>query len=169
MLSGFIYDFDRRGRTMTWLEPQKWNDTITGRVCQMCREAPLLENESSYLIAENPHSFLRLAKKQQPRGWMIVVSKVHATELFHFSPSERQGFFDDVSRCAAALKLAFEPVKIQYGIFGAIAPHVHCHLFPKYLNDDPLAPLKWGDTEESLRQHQADEIIQRVKSALAVP
>jgi diadenosine tetraphosphate (Ap4A) HIT family hydrolase len=72
--------------------------------------------------------------KQTYRGRCVVALDTHETALFHLSPDTLQRFARDVARAAAALQRAFRPDKIDYAIYGDLAPHLHYHVVPKYRN-----------------------------------
>lgn len=60
------------------------------------------------------------------------------------------GFMYDVQRTAEVLHKITGAVKINYEIHANSGPHTHCHLFPRYLDDDfPSAPIDYRITEPS--------------------
>jgi len=93
---------------------------------------------------------VRLPKNQNPSGWVTVVFKRHATELFQLSNEELAGFWREVADVSKAIHAKFSPVKIHYMIFGSICPHLHCHLVAKQKEDDPYAPIILGSKPENI-------------------
>ena len=85
-------------------------------------------------------STLYLFREQTYRGRCVVALDAHETELFHLDRDTLQRFTRDVARAAAALQRAFEPDKINYAIYGDLAPHLHFHVVPKY-----RAGEGWGE------------------------
>lgn len=77
-------------------------------------------------------STLYLFREQTYRGRCVVALDAHETEIFHLDRDTLQRFTRDVARAAAALQRAFEPDKINYAIYGDLAPHLHYHVVPKY-------------------------------------
>jgi diadenosine tetraphosphate (Ap4A) HIT family hydrolase len=77
-------------------------------------------------------STLYLFREQTYRGRCVVALDAHATELFQLDRDTLQRFTRDVARAAAALQRAFGPDKINYAIYGDLAPHLHYHVVPKY-------------------------------------
>jgi len=77
-------------------------------------------------------STLYLFREQTYRGRCVVALDTHETELFHLDNDTLSRFSGDVSRAAAALQRAFGPDKINYAIYGDLAPHLHYHIVPKY-------------------------------------
>jgi diadenosine tetraphosphate (Ap4A) HIT family hydrolase len=85
-------------------------------------------------------STLYLFREQTYRGRCVVALNAHETELFRLDPDTLGRFSRDVSRAAAALQGAFAPEKINYAIYGDLAPHLHFHVVPKYRNGQD-----WGE------------------------
>src|SRR5947208_2699181 len=83
-----------------------------------------------------PASIAILAPDQYYRGYTLVVSKTHATELYHLDERESTQYFRDMLRVAAAVAAAFRPRKMNYEVLGNTVAHLHWHLFPRY-DEDP--------------------------------
>jgi len=77
-------------------------------------------------------STLYLFREQTYRGRCVIALDAHETELFQLDPAALWHFTRDVARAAAALRRAFGPDKINYAIYGDLAPHLHYHVVPKY-------------------------------------
>lgn len=104
--------------------------------CRFCRgERP----PATHRIAELDATVAYLHDDQFFRGWVVLVLKRHATELFELTAAERARMMDDVTRVASALHALFAPRKINYELLGNQVPHIHWHVVPR-LTDDP-APL----------------------------
>ena len=97
-------------------------------------------NEGKYICTLGI-SDLYLCREQSYPGRCMVVFRGHAADLTELTDGERDGFFYDVSRAAKALQGAFQPDKLNYGIFDDEGERLHMHLVPKY-QDGP----DWGDT-----------------------
>ena len=69
-------------------------------------------------------------------GWVIVVLRRHAVELYDLEARERAALIEEVSRVAQALVRVYRPVKMNYELLGNQVPHIHWHLVPR-LPDDP--------------------------------
>lgn len=132
---------------MPWLPKDQWNDLKRGIGCPMCTDVHLPENEHSFLITTLEHSHVRLPKNQYMRGWTLVAARRHVCELFEMDPTELAGFWRDVSLVANALDQRYHPAKINYGVFGNLCPHLHCHLVVQRYDDDPEKPLNMRERE----------------------
>lgn len=91
-------------------------------------------------IRELRRSTLYLNKDQAFRGRCIVALRNHRKELFELPRGELEDFMRDVAQAANAIAKAFSPGKINYGVFGDNAPHVHFHIVPKYKDGE-----NWGE------------------------
>jgi diadenosine tetraphosphate (Ap4A) HIT family hydrolase len=68
-------------------------------------------------------------------GYMCVVSKRHVVEPFELRGKERAAFWEETLKAAEAVSRVFRPVKINYEIHGNTIPHLHVHIFPRYVGD----------------------------------
>lgn len=60
------------------------------------------------------------------------------------------GFMSDVQKVGKALHKITGAIKINYEIHSNSGPHIHCHLFPRYLDDDfPAALIDYRISEPS--------------------
>lgn len=119
-------------------------------------------------ICELTASTLYLFKEQTYRGRCIVAYKGHVNELFELPAEERNLFMADVAKAATAIKKAFGPNKINYGVYSDKLPHLHFHLVPKY-QDGP----SWGSTfammpedKVLLQEAEYNQLIQLIKESL---
>lgn len=116
--------------------------------CKVCAgEWPSKDHK----IAELELSAAYLFEDQFFPGWTVLVLKRHATELFELIKSERSQLIEEVSEVAAALAMAFEPVKLNYELLGNQVPHIHWHVIPRLESDPaPKEPI-WRVPHEPKR------------------
>jgi len=150
-----------------WTPPEQWTRLKSGHGCVICADAHLDENPFSYLVTELPHSFVRLARNQYMPGWTNVTLKRHASELWELADEELAGFWTDVARTARVLDDIYHPAKINYGVFGNLCPHVHCHLVPRMYGDDPTKPPNMTEEEVHLTMAEYTSIIETLRRQLA--
>jgi diadenosine tetraphosphate (Ap4A) HIT family hydrolase len=112
-------------------------------------------------------STLFVFKEQSYPGRCVVAYKDHVNELFELPQNERNAFVADVAQVAAAMKKAFNPVKINYGAYSDKLAHLHFHLVPKYEGG-----LSFGSTFEMnpqkvyLNNDEYEAVIDKIKRAL---
>jgi diadenosine tetraphosphate (Ap4A) HIT family hydrolase len=112
---------------------------MTASGCVMCERGA---GEGDLHIADLEVSRAYLNEDQFFPGWVFVVLRRHATELYELSPSERAALIEDVNRVAAALARVFRPAKMNYELLGNQVPHIHWHLIPRLAGDpDPRWPV----------------------------
>ncbi|WP_101908739.1 HIT family protein [Marasmitruncus massiliensis] len=106
--------------------------------CMYCEKNETLD---SYMlpICSLEYSQVYLLKNQNYPGRCVVAFNRHKREIFELERKELHGFFDDVSTVAAAIQRLFFPDKLNYGIYGDIVSHFHCHIVPKTEGD-----FAWG-------------------------
>lgn len=99
--------------------------------CLYCQKLPVLD-ELMIKIADLEVSELFLFKEQSHPGRCNVVYKEHGVELHELSADQRDAFMRDVTKTAAAIAVAFNPFKVNYGAFADTLSHLHMHIVPKY-------------------------------------
>jgi diadenosine tetraphosphate (Ap4A) HIT family hydrolase len=90
------------------------------------------------MVIELEHSWVEasmLAAQGLLWGKCTVVLKKHFVELHEMPSPDLIGFMTDVQRVAKALKEVSGAVKINLELHGNTIPHLHVHLFPRYLDD----------------------------------
>jgi diadenosine tetraphosphate (Ap4A) HIT family hydrolase len=91
-------------------------------------------------VARLSRSTLYLMRDQRFRGYSVLIyDGGHATALEALPPADFAAFMDDLRRAAAALRAVLQPDHLNYECLGNQTPHLHWHLFPRYLNDP-----RWG-------------------------
>jgi diadenosine tetraphosphate (Ap4A) HIT family hydrolase len=121
-------------------------------------------------IADLESSRVFLHQDQFFPGYVLLVLRRHATELYELSAGERRTLIEDVSRVAEALSRVFRPVKMNYELLGNQVPHVHWHLVPRLATDpEPHAPIwRVEHAPAPLGSAAARERIDAIRRALAV-
>jgi len=118
--------------------------------CPCCNNEPQPDGLKD--ITELEYSWVTAERKAQGRlfGKCHVLSKKHYVHLFEMPKDDLTGFMGDVQKAARALQEVTGAVKINYEIHGNTGAHLHCHLFPRYIDDDfPSAPIDYRVTEPS--------------------
>jgi len=124
--------------------------------CPCCNNEPMPDGLKD--IAELDYSFVTAERIAQGRlfGKCHVLSKKHYVHLFDMPKDDLTGFMSDIQKAAKALQEVTGAVKINYEIHGNTGAHLHCHLFPRYLDDDfPSAPINYRIAEPS--PYESDE------------
>jgi len=69
------------------------------------------------------------------KGYVCLISRIHAVELHDLPETDALGFMQDAQRVSRALAATTGAVKLNYEIHGNTLPHLHMHLFPRYRGD----------------------------------
>ena len=123
------------------------------------------------LIAELETARAYLHEDQFFPGYVLLVLRRHATELYELAARERAAHLEEVSRVAQALARAFRPVKMNYELLGNQVPHIHWHLVPRLVTDpDPRQPI-WRVDHEPVTPDPgaARERVETIRRALGAP
>ena len=113
-----------------WTDPEKWELWRRAETCPVC-----LRGRPSDLIADLEASYLLAGEDAPMRGYCFLMLKRHAVELYELSAGEAAGFMRDVQRVSKAVHEITGAVKLNYEIHGNTIPHLHLHLFPRYIGD----------------------------------
>ena len=79
-------------------------------------------------------------------GYVCVVCKRHVNEPYELSAEDAQDFWSDVLLTARAVSAVEDCVKMNYEIHGNTIPHLHLHLFPRFVGD----PYEGGPVDPRL-------------------
>ncbi len=109
----------------------QWCDS---KSCPVCRNLP---QPGDYVtLAETDASWIEAHPNVPLKGTCYIMSKKHAVELYELSNDDAIAFLKDVMITARVLKEVTGATKINYEIHGNTVPHLHMHLFPRYLVGD---------------------------------
>ena len=138
---------------------------MTAPACVMCDK---YGGAGPLLIAELGTSRAFLHEDQFFPGYVLLVLRRHATELYQLEAGERGAHLEEVSRVAEALARVFRPVKMNYELLGNQVPHIHWHLVPRLPTDpDLLSPIWRVDHQPApLAPAAARERIESIRRAL---
>ncbi|HKW95241.1 MAG TPA: HIT family protein [Methylomirabilota bacterium] len=138
--------------------------TVDG--CVMCGR---IAKGGDLLIADLDTSRVYLHEDQFFPGYVLLVLRRHATELYELAAAERRAHVDEVSRVAEALARVFRPVKMNYELLGNQVPHIHWHLVPRLGTDpDPQGPIwRVEHRPAPLAPAEARDRIEEIRRALA--
>jgi diadenosine tetraphosphate (Ap4A) HIT family hydrolase len=110
----------------------------TSRACGICSIIEqICEGKFPDVIAELPRSWLILGDAQFYRGYCILLCKRHIVEMHAMARSEAHELLDEMLAVGRTLAEVVKPLKLNYECLGNQEPHVHWHIFPRYV-DDPM-------------------------------
>ena len=138
--------------------------------CPPCNHLPMPDGQID--IAELAHSYATAEYPGQGRlfGKMHILAKTHVVDFEEMPQDEMTGFMAEVQIVGKALHKVTGAVKINYEIHANSGPHIHIHLFPRYLDDDfPSAPIDYRVTEPSPYESRDEYLwfVERMREELA--
>jgi diadenosine tetraphosphate (Ap4A) HIT family hydrolase/predicted GNAT family N-acyltransferase len=111
-----------------------WQDEKRCPICAYGEKGAL----DTVVIKELEHSTVQasmLAAQGMLWGKCVVICKKHYADLDEMLVRDFIGYMTDVKKTAKALKEVTGAVRINLEFHGNTIPHVHVHLFPRYLDD----------------------------------
>jgi diadenosine tetraphosphate (Ap4A) HIT family hydrolase len=111
-------------------------------------------------VAELAGCYVILGDRQYYRGYCVLLSKIHATELYLMNAADARVLFDEVRLVADAIAAVVKPWKMNYECLGNSEPHVHWHLFPRYESDEQRRGPIWtrAESEQKVELEEDDRI-----------
>jgi diadenosine tetraphosphate (Ap4A) HIT family hydrolase len=150
----------------SWRDPELWAKWVRGDDCPICRSVA-----TDVAIAELEVSRLMMGEDAPVRGYAWLPFRRHVVELHELTDSEGTSFMQDIRRVSRAIAAATGAVKLNYEIHGNTVPHLHLHIFPRYLGDPfeggPINPRAvhgppYGPGEfEAIRGRVSEELARR--------
>lgn len=112
-------------------------------------------------------SQLFLFKEQSHLGRCNVVYKNHGVEFHELSDAQRNAFMQDVARVAKAIAQAYNPTKINYGVYADTISHLHMHVVPKYKDGYGFGSVfEMNPQKVALSDAEYAEVIAKIKAGL---
>ena len=88
-------------------------------------------------------------------------------DLNELSDEDRNAFMADVARVTRAMQKAFNPEKINYGVYSDKLSHLHFHLAPKYVDGpDYGGTFQMNPGKVYLSDAEYAEMIEKIKKYL---
>jgi diadenosine tetraphosphate (Ap4A) HIT family hydrolase len=113
-----------------WNDGDRWAALCSGAACPICRQ-----KEPHDVIARLESSWVTMQEAAPVRGYVCLVSQIHAVELHDLSDEGAAAFIRDARRLSAAVASITGAIKLNYEIHGNTIPHLHMHFFPRYRGD----------------------------------
>jgi diadenosine tetraphosphate (Ap4A) HIT family hydrolase len=144
--------------------PADWSERLRGRDCPLCALAGLAVTDHGILLWRAETSDVWLARHSAVVGYCVVVWRDgHVAEPTALESGASAAYWHDVTEAGRAIEGAFSPMKVNYMLLGNQVPHLHAHVFPRYVDDPaPGGPLSWDaltsvppTPEAALEEHAA--------------
>jgi len=114
------------------------------------------------IVAELTASWVTAESDAPLPGYACVVAKRHVVEPYQLPDGERAAFWEDCLLAARALSDLFRSPKMNYEIHGNTVPHLHMHLYPRYVGD----PYEGGPIDNRARFTRTTAEIEAIGQAV---
>lgn len=122
-----------------------WAERVAGRDCAIC--AALGQGDNPYWVEvfTGELAEVHLERRSRLPGYCIVVWRHgHIAEPADLDPDQACGYWAEVLAAGRAIRMQFDPVKLNYLTLGNTIPHLHTHVVPRYEGDPaPGGPIAW--------------------------
>jgi len=142
---------------------EEWEEYKIKENCPICNEESPPEDE--IIIAEFRKSWLLASPDVCLKGTCCMGLRSHAVEIYDIPDSELLEFMKEVKLVSKALKEVTNAKKINYEIHGNTIPHLHMHLFPRYVDDPfPDGPIDYQRVEPPVYEgDEFEEFVQELR------
>jgi len=113
-----------------WRDAVAWEALRRGETCPVCRAG-----KPHDVVAELEASWVTMGEAAPMRGYACLVFRRHAVELHDLGAAEGAAFMRDAQRLSRAVAMATGAVKLNYEVHGNTLPHLHLHVFPRFVGD----------------------------------
>jgi diadenosine tetraphosphate (Ap4A) HIT family hydrolase len=113
-----------------WNETDRWAALCSGAACPICTRGQPLD-----VVAGLEASWVTARETAPVRGYVCLVSRIHAVELHDLPAAAAAAFMRDAQLTSRVLSSITGAVKLNYEIHGNSLPHLHMHFFPRYRGD----------------------------------
>ena len=147
-------------------DPDQWLFQAQKENCPYCRKEEDPSQSSTLKLFK--YSELCAHPRVCLQGTCYLITREHYVELFDLGDDALLGFMKEVQVAAKVLKEVTGAFKINYEIHGNTVPHLHLHLFPRYV-DDPFAgvPIDTNRIEPSVyAEGEFEKFVRRMQEEL---
>lgn len=111
--------------------------------CEICaRIADIQSAKHPGFIAELPTGYAVLGDSQFFRGYTLFLCKTPAPDLEDLPRELRFQFLREMALVSEAVSNVLKPHKMNVESLGNMVPHLHFHLFPRFLEEaEPMKPV----------------------------
>jgi len=140
---------------------------MTAAECPLCAKVrSATDLAEAEVVWQFPTSVAFLGAQQFYKGYCVLVSRTHATELSQLDGDELPSYLAEMCLLAQAIETAFAPRKLNYELLGNQVPHLHWHLFARPQDDpEPTRPvwfaLDRAEADAALRDRLAGDPAER--------
>lgn len=128
--------------------------------------------ELHYPLAELKSTFVGLYSDARYPGRCLVALKEHYIDFAELPSDLVIAFIDEVRVVARAIRDAVQAERINYAILGNAVPHIHAHIIPRKLKEDPIprrSPWSHPEPATPLKSAELERIGALIRKLLTRP
>ncbi len=112
-------------------------------ICEICARIEDIQNgKHPGFLAELPTGYAVLGDSQFFRGYTLFLCKKPAPDLENLPRDFKFEFLRDMVLVSEAVSNVVKPHKMNVESLGNMVPHLHFHLFPRFLDEaEPTKPV----------------------------
>ncbi len=142
-----------------------WLKRTDPRNCGVCTQAPMPEGMLD--IVELPHSWLETERLDCLKGACHLVARQHVINLYDLNDAELLALMKEVQVCARAIQRVTGAIHINYEIHGNTVPHLHIHLYPRYIDDPfPGRAIDYSQRKSWFTDEEFEEFVERMRGEI---
>jgi diadenosine tetraphosphate (Ap4A) HIT family hydrolase len=112
--------------------------------CILCDKIEAIKrNDFKFLIKEFKNSYWILGDHQYFKGYSQIILKDHTRDLYELNESIQIELYHELMQAEKASRLSLIPWKMNLSLYGNAVPHIHWHLFPRYLEEEDCKKVPW--------------------------
>lgn len=110
-------------------------------LCVFCERSGNESGDDPFLVHRFSLCDLIVGHHQYFKGYCVLVFREHIIDPTDLDPLTQRQFFEELMQASTWIQKTFNPFKMNYACYGNLVPHMHWHLFPRYLHEvDRLKP-----------------------------
>jgi diadenosine tetraphosphate (Ap4A) HIT family hydrolase len=107
--------------------------------CHICQRLEDIKNrQNPAFIADLPSGAFVIGDIQQYRGYCLLLCNSPVADLEELDWETRLAFLRDMALCSEAVSNVVRPHKMNVSLLGNSLHHLHFHLHPRQINEDPV-------------------------------
>jgi diadenosine tetraphosphate (Ap4A) HIT family hydrolase len=145
---------------------------MSDSACSCCKSvAAAARGENARLIHTFEHCIWIVGQHGFHRGYTMLVYRGQVKDLHELSRDVQRGLFEELMTATRVAAQLYQPWKMNHSSYGNVVPHIHWHIFPRYMDDPDRLAHPWIHAdrfgEKNLSEEETRSIAMTLRDALA--
>jgi diadenosine tetraphosphate (Ap4A) HIT family hydrolase len=128
--------------------------------CELC------STTGETLLWRGQHSRVILVADEAYPGFCRVIWNEHIKEMTDLPAPMRNELMNTVFVVENAVRVVMQPEKINLASLGNMAPHLHWHVIPRFVDDKHFPNPIWGEALRTPQHRHATDIEARLRASI---